>query len=367
MIKKLLIGLIVAVCVFAIGYNAWKSEHQNTNGKRRVYAILPLTGVIAKEGQDIKATMDIWMKLHPETKIDLVYVDSESQPMKAVTAFQQATLGDTNPLVISSVTPVTAALVPVVAKSKGFTVGMLVADGTKLEQNGQFQIIAPGITSEKNVLFPYILDNFDDFSIMYSNEELGRSSMTEFKKAALAAHKNILDIEAIDLRNLDTRIEVLKVMEKNPKAIIIFSQPTVSYMNIFKNLKNYGYKGRIITGGQFSSKNVFDNLNEYTSGVVFSASPLEYDTHNQDKEKYMEMISQHKGNLYPMYIFTYDILTVMDYILKNNLPFTQETFQQIGKLDGFSGDITFQGNGLCIYPYQLSQYNADGKIIPLKK
>ena len=52
MIKKILVGLFVALCLFAVGYNAYQSEKQATTGKHKVYAMLPLSGLYTKFGKE---------------------------------------------------------------------------------------------------------------------------------------------------------------------------------------------------------------------------------------------------------------------------------------------------------------------------
>ena len=64
--KKIIIALCVALAVFAVGYNAYQSEKQDINGKKKVHVILPLTGVYSRIGNEKQDILNIYIKKHPE-------------------------------------------------------------------------------------------------------------------------------------------------------------------------------------------------------------------------------------------------------------------------------------------------------------
>ena len=119
MIKKILIGLFVALCLFAIGYNAYQSEKQATTGKKKVYAILPLSGPVAWYGKDIQREIQVLEK-EKNYSFQTIFLDSAAEGQKAALALQQATISEKEPIVISTFSSISSAIAPTVERKNGF-------------------------------------------------------------------------------------------------------------------------------------------------------------------------------------------------------------------------------------------------------
>ena len=62
----------------------------------------------------------------------------------------------------------------------------------------------------------------------------------------------------------------------------------------------------------------------------------------------------------------WDTLDIIDWTMKNNKPFTQETYAQLKHWKGLAGDIEFMDDGNVIYEFYLATFK-DGKVVPFKE
>ena len=110
--KRVLGWVLVAVAIVTIvAFNI--HQQQADNSKRNVYAVLPLTGGLASVGDEYKKVIDNEIK-NTEYPFHIVYVDSESNPMKGLTALQAATISEEHPIVFSFMSSVGSAIAPYV-------------------------------------------------------------------------------------------------------------------------------------------------------------------------------------------------------------------------------------------------------------
>ena len=72
------------------------------NNKQNVYAIFPLSGNFAAGGKILTRTIDTYMKVHPQSNISIRYIDSQSDPAKAISAVRQGVLYEKSPITIFS-------------------------------------------------------------------------------------------------------------------------------------------------------------------------------------------------------------------------------------------------------------------------
>ena len=112
-------GIAALVAGFIVYNNMQEQKAQQESGKRNVYAVLPLTGAFAEFGKNIQKDIEVFKK-DKNYSFDVKYIDSEAKPDKAITAIQQATLYDDNPIVLSAFSTVAVALAPFIEQKNGF-------------------------------------------------------------------------------------------------------------------------------------------------------------------------------------------------------------------------------------------------------
>ena len=135
---KMAIGILICVMCVSI----FLSRQPNENAKTNVYLLLPLTGSGAQVSSDLKKTLEIYLSRNTNSTFNVKLVDSEFNPMKAIAAIKQATVGDDKFIVVSCITSVTAAIVPVVEELGGFTISFAALKSKALAGHSSFQRIS---------------------------------------------------------------------------------------------------------------------------------------------------------------------------------------------------------------------------------
>ncbi|MBP5343756.1 MAG: hypothetical protein J6Y85_01595, partial [Alphaproteobacteria bacterium] len=95
-------GIAALVAGFIVYSNMQEQKALQNSGKKNVYAVLPLTGLSGHIGTEQKAVIELWKKKNPNAPFNIHIIDSETTPMKAITALRQALLDEENPVVITS-------------------------------------------------------------------------------------------------------------------------------------------------------------------------------------------------------------------------------------------------------------------------
>ena len=364
---KNIIGWTIAALVagFIVYSNMQEQKALQNSGKKNVYAVLPLSGPVATVGKDLKAAMDAWQKVTPDMPFNLIYLDSESQPLKAVTATQQAILNEKEPLVITALSPVSAAVMPVVAKQGGFSFGINTTDASKLEQNGHFQLVASGLAEDEKTLYPYIAKNYKKIAIAYTNEELGKLSLLQTKEFMNRHGVEVVAEIPLEMSVPDVKIEALKAIKSGADAIVVYGQATLSYANFCKELKKYDEHPVILAAIQFSVPFVLDVLGDNRNDIIFESIDLA----DMSKDKFKQFHKEMDAKGLPVYLcsaYAFNVLEVIKYALDNNMTLSQDAFQKLNTFDGLGGKIYFMGKGASQYSYHLTQYK-DGKVVPVEE
>ena len=243
--KKILIALFVIICVFAVGYNAYRSEQQVDNGKKKVYAILPLTGTYAQLGKEQRDSLDVYIKNHNELPIELEIFDNESNPTKSLNIAQMVSMKDKEPLFICSTGILCRPVIPVLRSMNGF---MILSPSVKAENTDakEFQRIS---INHEEMNTPHIdyLQKGKNVVIIHTNEESGYTGADLVISKLKEKGVNIVDRLDFVPSDLDVRILVLKALKNNPDAILIIASPTVGFINLIKVLKGeQEYQGDVL-------------------------------------------------------------------------------------------------------------------------
>ena len=357
--KKIIIALCVVICVFAIGWNSYQSERQNVSGKKKVYAILPLTGGLSFQGKEEKKTIEAWMQNHPNAPFDLEILDNESNATKSLTLAQRVAMSDKQPLFI---VPTVAMAHPILPQLKAMN-GFLILFATQ-EEDGtykEFQRVSFGGDDMNKPMFDFVKKG-QSVVIIHSNDMAGHADADKSQKVMAEKGANVIEKLAFDTSSLDMRILVLKAISFNPDVIFITSPPTIGYMNIIRELKAQEYSGTILAGPSITIPSIIGQLKNAADGMYTSILPTE-----RIYEEYPHVnkaLTENGLALYWAPICFWDIMDVVNHFVANNISFTQEEFMKMGKWHGISSDIKFMSNGNSAYEFILSIVK-DGKFVPI--
>ena len=356
-------GIAALVAGFIVYSNMQEQKALQESGKKVVYAMLPLTGEFAQYGKDIQYTMENYMQ-QKDLPFSIQYIDSEGSPMKSVTALQQATLNDSSPIVFSVFTPIAAALAPVVEQKNGFLFATACVAVTTKSQS--YQRMSQSAEAIMDVISPFIIRNYKNVNIVYTQDDHGLEELESLKKAFKNTSVKVGTEIPIALTTRDVRIEALKLTKDNPEAIIVVGRTTQGYINIIKEIKNLDYKGKIIADSGLSNPPILNALGEYANDLILSTMIAEVEMPQPDRVVTLKNeLAQDGKKIYFVLIETVDTLDLIKYTLEHNLPFTQTTYQNLKTWDGISGNIQFLPNGDYLSSAYTMATIKNGKIIPV--
>ena len=356
--KKIIIVLCIALVVFAVGYNAYQSEKRANTGKKNVFALLPLTGPMAQTGKEAQAVMDYYYR-KGNYSFNLLYIDSETNPTKAITALQQKAVNDDAPIVIAAMSGVVSAVAPYVQQKNGFLYGITAFN----KGIPAFQRLHGDIAGMLEPVISYIKDHYKNIAIVYIEDEYGRLERNYVMKRMKELSVSVYEI-SIGLHTLDVRNEVLKLKAHQPEAVMILGVPTQGYINVMRELKTQEYAGQILMDAGLVAPQIRKQL---TNDIIGSCLYLEADTaKNKAQQQFQADLDSMNLSIFCTTIEAVDVLNLIQYTLANNLPFEQKTYENMKQWEGISGTVTFSDKGDSSYQYLLVQHK-DGKFVPVEE
>ena len=163
---KSILGWVIAIAVIfgIIGYNAHQEHLKSQTDKKRVYAILPITGGFAFQGKEEQKTMQVWMQNHPNAPFELEILDNESNPTKSLTLAQRAAMNDKSPLFIVPIGALGHPIAPQLESMNGF---MILSPSTQ-EEDGTYKRVQRIMNSGPKVICIFGVNNYNPENSIYS-------------------------------------------------------------------------------------------------------------------------------------------------------------------------------------------------------
>ncbi|MBP5534680.1 MAG: ABC transporter substrate-binding protein [Alphaproteobacteria bacterium] len=362
--KVIVVCVVVALIAgFIICSNMKEQKALQESGKRNVYAVLPLSGPLAVWGKQAQETIDYYLKKNPDAPMNLIYIDSEGNPSKALTALQSKILDEKNPIVISAVSSISAALLPFLDQHGGFNVSMYtkVSPATATYKNQQ-RISFPILTEMGEKLIDYMNKHYKTMAIFYSEDELGRLGLNAMKEVFKG---EVIGAYSFSVAERDVRNTVVKALATNPDAVFVISPPSIGYRNVINELGTAGYQGGILTNQGYQVTWVFQNL-EGMDNVMFPCYDILLDENTSEKRKQvMAELSAEGLDLNCLRIEPYNAVAFVDYMLKHNIPFERSEILKMKTFEGIAGPITFTEDGDAEFELGFCTIK-DGKIVSME-
>ena len=360
---KNIIGWTVAALVagFIVYSNMQEQKALQESGKRNIYALLPLTGMYASAGQEMNELVQNYMKERPDSKIQIIPIDSQSDATKAITAVQQATLNEEHPIILTSETASVNGLMPLLKERDGF---MVIFGGIAYpEKFTNFQRVT---YSSKDAVKPQIeymnKKGLNDTVLLYSFNDYGNIVANEFRNEYTKSGGKILGEYSFVPSDPDIRIMILKVLRDNPSSVFISSVYCIALQNIIKELRSQGYKGTILADPLSSQPYFLKQMGDAIDGMVFLSPDYEH-YQNSLSGKVIEQFKKNKDlNPSVFAISLLDTVQAIDEITKNNWEISRDTF--VNKLKHINS-AEFVKDGNAQYKFRLTT-TKHGELVPVE-
>ena len=349
---KSILGWVVAIAVIfgIIGYNAYqeKQKESKLEGQKTVLAFIPLTGPASSYGKEIQNTFNLYKEQHPDSKLRIDVVDSQSSGMQATLAYQQKTLVNKPDIVIGVLSGVIGPLLPLTQKENI----PLVA----LHSNNEFEGFdnAQKITDERYdralPIIEYAKRHFHKIGILYSRDEFGTKTNDMFISAYQDDQHIVVASEEYDLHDQNTRNIVEKVTSKNPEAIFIVGYGPAE-LSILRNLLTGKFDGIVLSSIGLASLDEVQGL--HLEQLYFSGMESDLKNPLSPKAKAFKDAYFKKYGNYPWIsaVYAYDALSTLELFVNNGTPINRKAYTDLKEWDGVSGKINFNPDGSTSYRF----------------
>ena len=275
--KKII--LILFTFIVLIGCNKSK------NGTIKVGVILPLTGSAAVWGKNAKMGIDLALSeikkknTLNKRKIDLIYQDSKSKAIDAVTALQKMISIDHVPIVIGDIASSSVlAMAPIAEKNKvvllspGASSPKISFAGDFIFRNWQSDALEGKIDAK----FAFDSLKVKTVCVLYVNNGYGAGLKEYFVKTFKSMGGRVLSIESFDQGATDMSSQLNKIKLLNPDLIYMPSYPN-EMITILIQAKELNLNIQFLSTQAFDDPTILKIAKDAANGVIFSI-PVPPDT-----------------------------------------------------------------------------------------
>ena len=278
---KTILGLIVAVLVvWGIYSITQKSTEPTTNEPIKIGVILPLTGDLASVSEDVKTGIDLFKKSH--INAEFIIENDEGESRKSINAFKKLVDFDKVNYIFGPLGPIsTEAIYSSQSdenKKKMTIVGLSTCTDSFTEyDNMMCNYPSPYFQLLESYKYPASIGR-NTFYIIRANDAFGESVQGIVEQVSDELGLELLGSEAVDSKEFRFNTAVLKAIKLNPEFIVVLVVDQSANIGVIKSLKEMGYEGMIITGGDFEEDTV-KNFQSVLEGVyIFGQADLVYNS-----------------------------------------------------------------------------------------
>lgn len=336
------------------------------NNKQNVYAIFPLSGNFAAGGKILTRTIDTYMKVHPKSNISIRYIDSQSDPAKAISAVRQGVLYEKSPIAVLGITSVCSAVLPIISESGGFAFPVCALKSNTASISPCYQFLSYDVEDVAEMPALYMRSKCKTVAIVYSDEDYGRKSKEAFKlKFSGQAGVVLMDV-AFSPSSTEVREIIDRIVSSSADGVYIAGVANGAYMNVFRGLKERGFSGEIVTDIVFSSPFIYKTLDSVANGIVCVCCDSDFEVPTTESGSLFRRLCLDNG-IDPYYgvVEVYDALSLIDTIVEKNLQFSQDAMIKMNEFKGSACTVRFIHPGESKYNFHLGRI-SNGKIVPVE-
>ena len=337
----------------------------------KIGAILPLTGTAADFGNCAKNTYEYAIKQLNDAggingkKIDFIVEDSQGDARIGIRAFNKLVNYDNVHIMISTISSVTLALIPLVNKYN--VILFTDAAHPKIVENTKNVFRHSNIaTDEAKVAITKLFSvqkNKLKICILAVNDDYGISIVNSVKKELHDANKiNVLSYQLYDKNQNDFRTVVSLLLQDKPNSIIIAGYGQPAGLAI-KTLREQGYDGLILTTLPFIAT---------PSGIAVAANALfntyyitfAYEGYTEPNNFLLKYEKQFREKPLANAILSYSIFQIIESGLRKydtDISKLRDYFRNLRNFDAMSGKIN--SDSLGNMPAQLTVKQFDKNTI----
>lgn len=277
--------IVVAVLVVVVlGLALWFAFRPGRDGvggppRLRIAALLPMTGPGASLGEYLKNGLklgkeDAERRFAGRLAVEVNILDSKNLPREGVTALQSALALSPPDAVVSAMSSVSRAVVPIV-EEQGIPTIVTTTAMENLPQ-GTKQVVRVYPTSEDFVLpvARAMIAQFDRIAVLYIHDDFGDSNQRVFSALLTAAGKNLAAVEPFEPTEKDFRALLAKVLTSSPQAVFVTGYGP-AYIAIIRQVRELNRDLPLYTEIGFANPAVLAALGDDAEEIIFDGTDLE--------------------------------------------------------------------------------------------
>lgn len=358
-----LIVVIITLIVF-LTLPACTKQKEKELEPIKIGAILLLTGNLAFTGEHFKNGLSIAFEEMAPENMKIIYEDSKGQPKEAVTITNRLLMDDKVKIIVSNLSAVTNAIIPIIVNMEKPIVMMASLTSMSDVTAGSPYIFRYFLSSQDEVrrMTSYFKQKaIDKIGVLYLNDDFGKDAFHLLKKLFTG---QILHEDTYTPLDKDFKSITAKVKDLDHLYIIGYG-PT--YGLLVKQLREFGYKGKIYAYSSLSSPVVLNIAGDTAKGVIFTGTTFNPKSPSTNKENNFVKLYERKYNKLPDHYaaYGYDIGIILAKISKTEAASSEQIKNEILSLRDFSGvfgKTTIDDSGDFHFDVKLYQVLQDGTI-----
>jgi len=344
--KNKIISIITVILIIIIGTVLFTNS--NDNKLLAVGAILPLTGPAQFFGEEMKKGMDL---ANQDTKINLVYEDSQSNTNSAISAYQKLKSQNNLGAVILSLSSVANTVVPMAEKDGVFSMQTLVS-ARKVQGDLSIRYFTSA-EQEAPIMANFATRslNLKKISLLVSNDGYGKTYGEVFKEVVEKEGVSIVDIEEFDKKDQDFKTQITKIKNSETEGVYIIGLDN-QLVNILKQMKEMNFDKIKMTNWVLSSQTVQEKAGGLAEGVYLT-TPEYYLSGNQKVKDFSDAYeNKYKTKPSAYSAIGYDLTGIYSQAIKgaNNSKEVFNNLKNVKDFDGLMGKLNVNEKGEITFP-----------------
>jgi len=383
---KIIIGVIIAITVIAIGYGIYKKSNQlaptepaiTKPAEKEVIKIgapLSLTGKLASFGEDIRDGIDMAVdeiNQQKKIKIEIIYEDTQSEATQAVSAVKKLIeINNVNILLGPCRSDNVLAVAPITEKKK-VILFTSIASSVDITNAGDYVFRnreTSKLSGEKMAEF-LVSKEINKVAVFTAQSATSLSYQKFFIERFKKLGKEIVFSTEYSPSSLDFKTNIAKAKSAGSEAFYLSATVGADAGILTKQIRELGFSGLISGSNAFGTEEFLNGAGATAEGV-FLTSPA-FNVENPDiqnyRDKYKELYNK-KSNAYAAN--AYDAVKILANAIEycsgdKDTDCIRDFLYSVKDYQGIGGKTTFDKNGDVIKPVMIKVVK-DGKFVPYEE
>jgi len=365
---------LLMTCGLAVTAGCKKSEAPpDAKSILHIVALAPLTGPDASLGEYLRNGVELAKEQaasrYPgKLEITVELLDSKNQPQEGVRALQTALVQKRPDAILSAMSSVSKAIVPIAEREGILTIATITALTDLTKSTKTVLRVYPTSDDFIRPIATHMSKKFDRIAILYVHDDFGDSNQRLFGEIIKGAGKQITASEPFELAQADSRTVIARLLATSPQAVFVTGHGP-AFVAVFRQLEEAKADLPVYTEIEFANPSILGALGKDADGIIFDGTELEL-TDSQDPEIagfQKQYRSRFGTEPYQVAGFAHDSILLLADAAMMSGAFAKPNKRSIiagAPFQGMMGTIQFDAEGECRVPLEIMKREA-GKTVLL--